>query len=78
MIDISQTIKDSTFYFTGYLIEQKKEGYGKLTWKNGQVFYKGVFENDGIDGIDIKLHWSNSEIMYEGNYIQGQREGYSR
>ena len=58
--------------FNGYLLNNKKEGYGVYTWLNGSS-YKGMWSNDLYHGYGILDYRDNDghSFIYEGNWING-------
>lgn len=65
-------------YYTGFMINSKKEGFGKLYHQNGCIKYEGQFRNNGYNGNCTKLYNKNEKLKYEGGYEQGLRKGFGR
>jgi hypothetical protein len=62
----------STEFFSGYILNGKKEGYGVYTWSNGGS-YKGMWYNDLYHGYGILDFRDNDgySFIYEGNWLNG-------
>ena len=59
--------------YEGHFKTDKKNGFGKLYYKEINEHYEGQFSNDNITGIG-KYFWSNGEI-YEGTLVNGKMNG---
>ncbi len=59
--------------YEGNFKTDKKNGFGKLYYKEINEHYEGQFSNDNITGIG-KYFWSNGEI-YEGTLVNGKMNG---
>ena len=70
--------KEGLFKFTGFLINDKREGWGREVHMNGNLKYEGLFINNGRHGKSITLYWSNGNVYFEGDYINGKREGFGK
>lgn len=78
----NKTIKE----YYGYWVDGKKEGFGKIEYKNGDM-YRGNFKNDQFceEGcitykIDEKSTKKPDEICtkYEGSHLDGLPHGYGK
>ena len=59
--------------YEGNFKTDKKNGFGKLYYKEINEHYEGQFSNNNITGIG-KYFWSNGEI-YEGTFVNGKMNG---
>jgi len=66
------TIYPNNESFYGYLLNDKKQGYGVYTWPNGSS-YKGMWNNDLYHGYGILDYRDNNgySFIYEGNWFNG-------
>ena len=61
-------------YYEGELkYNQIKEGYGRLIFKNGEI-YIGQFHNDKYNGKGV-LYYKKNKEKYEGNFLEGKYDG---
>lgn len=49
------------------------DGFGTYSWKQGEATYEGSFKNGLRHG---KGKWSSGETKYSGSYAEGLKEGY--
>ncbi len=61
------------FIYEGEYKNDKKNGKGKLFFKNLNDSYEGNFEDNDINGNGI-YKWENGEI-YKGNFLKGKMNG---
>ena len=72
-LKIEKIISDNYIY-EGKLDENKiKEGYGKLTYKYGEI-YIGQFKNDKFHGKGV-LYYKKNKTKYEGDFFEGKYDG---
>ena len=60
--------------YVGFLLNGKRHGFGKLTFKSSGNVYEGNFEN-GKRHVQGKFTFKSSGNVYEGNYVNGKRHG---
>ncbi|MCB8818319.1 cell wall-binding repeat-containing protein [Desulfosporosinus shakirovi] len=58
--------------YQGVLVDGKKEGQGKYTWANGDV-YSGEWKNDKMNGRGVLVYSDGTE--YSGTFVDNKREG---
>ena len=63
----------NTYIYTGEFFNDKKEGQGKLTKGNGQLFYKGGFAAGFYHG-EGKLVYKDGRYCV-GNFVDGDEHG---
>jgi antitoxin component YwqK of YwqJK toxin-antitoxin module len=74
---------DDVFY-TGWLINNRCEGYGRLSLKGGEtnifgmksqdiVIYEGDFRKGGIHTKSSKIYHPNGNLRYDGGMLRGKR-----
>lgn len=72
---ITQTISyPNGNVYTGTIVNNKREGKGKLTFAMGG-YYNGEFHNDDYDGYGT---FCTENTIYHGNFIKGEKEGEGR
>ena len=59
--------------YVGEWRNNKKNGQGKMTYKDGSVYY-GHWKDDKRHGQDCKMTWTNGTI-YEGDFEEDVRHG---
>lgn len=64
--------------YTGFLINKKREGYGKVVHVNKTVKYEGQFKNNGYEGKCIKIYYDKEKLAYEGGHCKGHKKGFGR
>ena len=74
-IQIKKLINDDYIY-EGELTEKEiKEGNGRLTFKNGEI-YIGQFKNDKYEGKGVLYYnYKKKKVKYEGDFIEGKYNG---
>jgi len=58
--------------YQGIVVKGKKEGQGKYTWVNGDI-YSGEWKNDKMNGFGVIKYSTGNE--YSGAFIDNLREG---
>ena len=58
--------------YQGTFVDGKKDGQGKYTWANGDI-YSGEWKNDKMDGFGVLKYNNGNE--YSGAFINNKREG---
>lgn len=66
------TYQNGHITYTGYLVNHRINGQGKMTYQNGD-FYKGHFVNGLFDGDGTFV--SHSGWTYKGKFKDGQPNG---
>lgn len=69
------TYDEGKIHYTGYVVNYRMNGKGKLTFENGDI-YEGNFTNGVFNGKGIftsNLGWS-----YEGDFRDGQADGQGK
>ena len=69
-------IEDSVeggYIYTGEFIDNKKEGYGTIIWKDGHK-YKGEFKNNQLNGYGI-IEYPEGKV-YQGEIKNGKMNGF--
>ena len=66
-------INDSYIY-EGHFKKGKKNGIGKIIYKDTGDWYEGNFYNNNFNG-EGKYHWNKNGYEYKGNYVNGIIEG---
>ena len=61
------------YIYSGEFIYNKKEGYGKMEWKDGQKYW-GKFKNNQMNGYGIIEY--PEKIYYQGQIKDGKMEGF--
>ncbi|MGT2772390.1 hypothetical protein [Streptococcus marimammalium] len=69
------TYNDGKIHYTGYVVNYRMNGKGKLTFENGDV-YEGNFVNGMFNGKGIFI--SNIGWSYEGDFKDGQADGQGK
>ena len=64
--------KEGKKVFEGVFVDNKKNGFGKLYYSNGE-YYEGDFENDKMEGDGI-YHFRNGDV-WEGIYQNKKKNG---
>ena len=59
--------------YKGEMINNKREGAGKLKMKNGER-YLGQWHNDNLNGFG-KQYYPNGNLKYKGNFINNEYNG---
>lgn len=59
--------------YQGEFHNDKKEGLGKLTYKNTKDFYEGEFKDNLVNGFGFYT-WANSD-NYKGDFVAGKMHG---
>jgi len=59
--------------YQGEMINNKREGVGKLIMKNGEC-YLGQWHNDNVHGF-AKQYYPNKNLKYKGNFINNEYNG---
>ena len=59
--------------YEGEYKNEKREGYGKYIWENGE-YYIGQWLNDKENGKGI-IYYKNGNIKYDGDFVNGKYEG---
>ena len=72
LLDGNGTIKYDNAIYVGQLKEGFLEGFGKLSYDNGDT-YEGEFKNDMRDGFGNET-WANGD-NYQGYYLDNYRHG---
>lgn len=67
------TFKESGDSYDGAWANDKMNGQGKYTWKDGS-FYEGDFSNDIIEG-EGKITYTISGAWYEGSWEKNMKQG---
>jgi hypothetical protein len=63
--------------YTGFLINKKREGYGRIVYAGSNILkYEGDFRDGSMDGRNIKIYHPNQKLLYEGDLSQGKRWGF--
>ena len=65
---------NNIYVYEGEFKKGKKEGKGKIIYKNNGDWYEGKFENDNFNGGGHYV-WKKNGYEYFGNYINGIIEG---
>ena len=65
---------NSLYEYEGYFKKGKKEGEGKIIYKNNGDWYEGAFSEDNFNG-EGHYFWKKSRYEYFGNYVNGVMEG---
>ena len=71
-------------YYTGFIINNRCEGYGRLYLKGGEnnifgvksqdmIIYEGDFRKGGIHNKSAKIYHNNGNLRYEGGMLRGKR-----
>ena len=71
-------------YYTGFVINNRCEGYGRLSLKGGEnnifgvksqdiIIYEGDFRKGGIHNSNARIYHSNGNLRYEGGMLRGKR-----
>ena len=68
------SIYGETFAYEGEILNNKKNGKGKLRNKSGMIIYIGFFKDNFFSGKGV-LSFNNNDI-YEGEFEDGKRNGY--
>ena len=61
------------YIYNGEFLNNKKEGYGTMIWKDGQKYW-GEFKNNQMNGYGIIEY--PGEIFYHGEVRNGRMEGF--
>lgn len=61
------------YIYSGDFIYNKKEGYGKMKWKDGQKYF-GEFKNNQMNGYGI-IEFPG-KIFYQGEIRNGKMDGF--
>ena len=69
-----RTDRDGNTYVGQINSDRKKHGYGVFTFLNGQMQYKGQWDNNYMSGYGEML-WTDKH-RYIGYWKAGQRSGY--
>lgn len=69
------TYSDGTVYAGGFDGNYLREGYGKITWANGDS-YEGDFVAGELTGRGI-FYFAGGDV-YEGDLVGGVKEGYGK
>lgn len=67
--------KDQEIFKGTYDEQGRKQGYGKLYYKNKVKQYKGQFKDGLADGVG-KFFYENGVMQYEGNWCKGKKHEY--
>ena len=62
--------------YKGEMINNKREGAGKLKIKNGER-YLGQWHNDNLNGFG-KQYYPNGNLKYKGNFINNEYNGLGK
>lgn len=65
---------DLNIKYLGQLKDGKKHGNGKYFHQNGELWFEGVFQNDGPHG-EVTLFHDNKQQQYVGGMTDGKRNG---
>ena len=65
---------NNMFEYVGEFKKGKKEGKGKIIYKQNGDWYEGDFSNNNFNG-NGHYFWKKTEYEYIGNYINGVMEG---
>lgn len=57
-------LRSESGYYDGYLVNEKPEGIGKITWENGN-FFEGEFRKG-------KKHGKGKKVNKDGSYFEGE------
>ncbi|MGT2609912.1 hypothetical protein [Streptococcus zalophi] len=69
------TYDKGKIHYTGYVVNYRMNGKGKLTFENGDV-YEGNFVNGVFNGKGVFT--SNIGWSYEGDFKDGQADGQGK
>ena len=68
-------LESNIIYYNGYFNNNKKNGSGKLYYKNGNLKIDGFWEDDLlINGLE---YWENGKLKYEGKFKDDKYFGQS-
>ena len=62
------------YIYEGNFKKGKKNGIGKIIYKDTGDWYEGIFFNNNFHG-EGKYHWKKNGYEYKGNYVNGIIEG---
>ena len=68
-----EKLKKFNWSYEGEMVNDKKEGKGKLVFKNGE-FYIGKFKDNKFNGKGV-YYYKKNKIKYMGNFVQNHYEG---
>ncbi len=68
-----EKIKQFNWSYEGEMINNKKEGNGKLVFKNGEL-YIGQFKNNKFNGNGV-YYYKKNKIKYMGNFVDNFYQG---
>jgi hypothetical protein len=79
LLDVINTLEGK---YEGDLLNNKAEGFGKLTDKFGNLIYEGEFSNNQLNGQGILYNAvrqsENDWVIYEGEFKDNKRNGIGK